>query len=116
MYRFVFDQVHRAVHGVGKRGRAFRDDVEYRLEVARGTADEAQDLARRRLLLLRLNQLTVARLELPQRLRQACLQVADPGAVVRGRRAGKGGLRFLGLRRLWTPTHLPPRAPMNRPG
>ena len=37
MYRFVFDQVHRAVHSVGERGRAFRDDVKYRLEVARGT-------------------------------------------------------------------------------
>src|SRR5262249_13336000 len=77
------------------------DRVEHRLEVARRAADDAQDLAGGSLLLLGLDQLLVACLELTSRLRlalyrfsltlqrrrQALLQVADLGAVVRRRLA-----------------------------
>jgi hypothetical protein len=50
-----------------------RDRVEDWLDIRWRTGDYPQDLTRRRLLLLRLNQLAVAGLELPQGLRQALL-------------------------------------------
>src|SRR4029453_10786118 len=107
-------QTHHGVKGLAEPCRVRRDSIEDRLEVGRRVADHAQDLAGRGLLLLRLNQLAVARLELPQRLRlalerlrQALLQVADPGGIVLERLAGNGGLGFLRLRRLLAPTHQP---------
>jgi hypothetical protein len=75
------------------------DGTEHWLNVGRRTADDTQDLTGRRLLLLRLR-------FVPQRLRQARLQVAHPSGVVLGRLAGNRGLGFhLGLRGLWTPAH-----------
>src|SRR4029453_3174907 len=104
-------QTNHGVKGLAEPCRVRRDSIEDRLEVGRRVADHAQDLAGRGPVLLRLNQLAVARLELPQRLRQALLKVADLGAVGLGRLAGNGELGFdLGLRGLWTPAHRPPLA------
>src|SRR4029453_10487023 len=77
-------------------------------EVGRRVADHAQDLAGRGLLILRLNQLAVARLELPQRLCQALLNVVSRGALalLRLARARELGLDF-SLRGLSTTTHRP---------
>src|SRR5262249_28531504 len=90
--------------------------VQHGLKVARRRADDPQNLRRRRLLFLRLNQLAVARLEFPQRLGltlrglgHALLQIADLGVVL-GRLTGPKGLGFPGLRGLWTPAHWPPLA------
>jgi hypothetical protein len=81
------------------RTRGYR--VESRKEIRRRATDHVQDLAGRRLLFVRLNQLAVTRLEFPQRLglalgglRQALLKVAGPRALVLGR---LGGDRELGL-------------------
>jgi len=91
------------------------DCVEHGLGVGRRTRDDIQDLAGGRLLFLRLNQLAIARLELPQRLRlelqclrQALLKVADLGAFVLRRLTGERclGVR-LTLRALCTATHQP---------
>src|SRR5262245_8254304 len=69
---------------------------------------------RRRELFPSLCQLAVARLELPQRLdlvpqrpREALLQVADLRPIILGPAANRG-LGFLGLGGLWTPAHRPP--------
>src|SRR5262249_11712207 len=68
--------------------------------------DYPQDLARRRLLLLRLNQLAVAGLELPQRFCQTLLKVVDLGDFVLRRLSGERSFGFrLPLRGLCTATH-----------
>src|SRR5262245_31979158 len=104
------DPQDHGVQGVAEPRCVQRDRVEHRLQVGRRGGDRPQNLGRRRLLLLRLNQLAVTRLELLPRLRQALLEVADPGAVALGGLAGSRGLGLLGLSGLWTPGHQPPLA------
>ena len=65
-------------HGTGQASGTFRDRAKHGLHIGRRLTDHAQDLAGRLLLLLRLNQLAVARLKLRHHLRQALLQVAYP--------------------------------------
>jgi hypothetical protein len=56
---------------------ALGDCVEHRLEIFLGrSADDPQDFGRRRLLVQSLDQLAVARPELPQRVSQGTLLVA----------------------------------------
>jgi hypothetical protein len=75
--------------------------VEHRLDVQGGLADDAQDLAGRRLALEGL------RLAL-QGLRQALLKIANPGVFVLLRLPGNRDLGFdLSLRGPRTPTHRP---------
>src|SRR5262249_3466908 len=114
---------------VAESSRTLRDGIKHRLDVGRRAGDDAQDLARRRLLLERLgqlavprlqefrrglllfprlNQLTAARLELLQRLRQALLKVGVARAVVLQRLLGDRDLGIaLTLRGLRPPTHRP---------
>src|SRR5262249_4648028 len=89
--------VEQAESRITESNGARHDRVEYRLRVIRRARDHAQDICRGRLLLLSF------RLAL-QRLRQALLQVTNPGVVLR-RLAGNRKLGFLGLGGLRTPTH-----------
>src|SRR5262245_34751181 len=98
-----------------------RHCVHHLLEICLRTANDAEDLTGRRLLLVRLTglsmrrseafpslcQLAVACLELLLCLRQALLQVTDPGVFVFGRLAANMGLGFLRLGGLWTLAHQP---------
>src|SRR5262249_25311934 len=77
-----------------------RDGVEDRLGVRGGVADDAEDPAGGRFPLQGL------RLTL-QRLREALLQIGDPGVLVLARFTGNRWLRFPGLGGLRTPTHQP---------
>src|SRR5262245_32932554 len=96
------------VHRTAETGGALRQGLEHGLDVGRRAADDTEYFRGRRLLIQGLSQLTVPGLELPERLRQALLQVADPGVVVPGRLAGDSGLGLdLVLRGFGTPTHRP---------
>ena len=71
----------RNVLGLTEASGALGDGVQHGLEVRRGAADHAQDLRGRRLLLQRLRQIAVARLEL---LEQAHVLDGDDGLVGEG--------------------------------
>jgi hypothetical protein len=86
---FSVESEHQAEETVAQLDRATDNGVEYWLDIGRGTADHPQDLARRRLLLVRLRKLSVARLEdfcggglLFLRVRQAPVELATPGGFV----------------------------------
>ena len=63
---FALEARHDRVLSVAQPAGAAHDRVEHGLDVGGRAADHAQDLPRRRLLLERLRQLAVARLQLPE--------------------------------------------------
>src|SRR4029450_11575090 len=58
------ETLDRNKHSIAEPGRTLRDRIEDGLHVGRRAADDAQNLARRRLTLQRLGELAVARLHL----------------------------------------------------
>jgi hypothetical protein len=84
-----------------------RDGIEDRLDIGLEAADDPEDFAGGRLALERLGEVAVARLELPQRLHQALLEIAD---------AGSSGLGFgVDLHGLCTAPHRLSLPPANWP-
>src|SRR5262249_38764658 len=113
---------HRGIGGLAEAPGGGQERAEYRLRDGVEPANEGKDFARCRPLFLRRDQLAAPCRERPQRLRlvpkslrQALLQVADPG-VVPGRLTGNRELGFLGLRWLWTPAHRSPLASYDSAG
>src|SRR5262245_36830790 len=107
MQKFTIEPSDKALCAFAQAHRALGDSVEDRLGVCGRARDDPQNLGRGRLLLLSLR-LALYRFSLALLcLRQALLEVGDPGAIVLGRLAGLG---FLGLGGLWTPAHRPPLA------
>ena len=108
MHQLPVEELDVALHSVTQQHGGSNDGVEHRLYIRRRATDDAEDLGRGRLLLMR-DCFTPQRRRLAlQRLCQALLKVVTPGAVALRCPADDRALAFaFRLSRLCTPTDRP---------